>query len=94
MMCDTSGLALGIVLGKRKNKFLHPIYCATKILNCAQKNYTITKQELLAIVYVFKKFRAYLLGTKVLVHTNHVVLWYLIAKKEVKLRLIRWVLLL
>lgn len=36
---------------------------------------------------------SYLLETKVVVHTNHDALHCLIAKKDVKLRLIRWVLL-
>jgi len=34
-------------------------------MNVAQNNYTITEQELLAVVYAFEKFREYLLGTKV-----------------------------
>lgn len=54
----------------------------------------ILEQELLAVGYAFKKFCAYLLGTKVIMHTNHVALWYLMAKKETKLQLIRWILLL
>ncbi|XP_015164448.1 RNA-directed DNA polymerase homolog [Solanum tuberosum] len=38
--------------------------------------------------------REYLLGTNVMVHTDHAALRYLMAKKEAKPRLIRWVLLL
>ncbi|XP_047249962.1 uncharacterized protein LOC107876444 [Capsicum annuum] len=64
-MCDISGVALGAVLGQGKEKFFHPIYYARKTLKDAQRNYTITEQELLAVVYAFKKFWAYLLGTKV-----------------------------
>ena len=26
VMCDASGVAFGVLLGKRKNKILHPIY--------------------------------------------------------------------
>ncbi|XP_015164084.1 uncharacterized protein [Solanum tuberosum] len=54
----------------------------------------VTEQELLAVVYAFEKFWAYLLGTKVVVHTDHAALRYLMAKKDAKPRLIRWVLLL
>ena len=32
VICDASGVALGVVLGKRKNKILHPIYYASKSL--------------------------------------------------------------
>ena len=41
-MCDTSGVSLGLVLGQRKDKILHPIYYASKALNEAQKNYSVT----------------------------------------------------
>ena len=88
VMCDASGVALGVVLGQRKNKILHPIYYASKALNEAQKNYTVTEQELLAVVFAFENFRSYLLGTRVIVHTDHLALIYLIAKKDAKPRLI------
>ena len=44
VMCDASGVALGVVLGQRRDKILHPIYFASKALNEAQKNYTVTEQ--------------------------------------------------
>ena len=49
---------------------------------------------MLAIVFAFEKFRVYLMGTKVIVHTDHATIKYLLGKKESKPRLIRWVLLL
>ncbi|KAH0634861.1 hypothetical protein KY284_037647 [Solanum tuberosum] len=58
------------------------------------KNYTVTEQELLAVIFAFEKFRSYLLVTKVIVHTDHSALRYLMAKKDAKPRLIRLVLLL
>ena len=54
----------------------------------------MTEQELLAVVFAFEKFRSYLLVTRVIVHTDHSALRYLMAKKDAKPRLIRWVLLL
>ena len=93
-MCDASGVALGVVLGQRRDKILHPIYYASKALNEAQKNYTVTEQELIAVVFAFEKFCSYFLGTRVIVHTDHFALRYLMAKKDAKTRLIRWVLLL
>ena len=54
-MCDSSGVALGVVLGQRKDKILHPIYYASKALNETQKNSTVTEQELLAVLFAFKK---------------------------------------
>ena len=93
-MCDASGVALGAVLGQKREKLFHPIYYASKALNGAQKNYIVTEQDLLTVVYAFEKFCAYLLGTKVVVHTDHAALRYLMAKKDAKPRQIRWVLLL
>ena len=40
------------------------------------------------------KFRSYLVGSKVIVYTDHLALKYLLSKKEAKPRLIRWILLL
>ncbi|XP_061374216.1 uncharacterized protein LOC133316477 [Gastrolobium bilobum] len=57
LMCEASDYAVGVVLGQRKDKLLHVIYYASKILNDAQKNYATTEKELLAIVYAFDKFR-------------------------------------
>nr|XP_009789420.1 PREDICTED: uncharacterized protein LOC104237048 [Nicotiana sylvestris] len=56
LICDASGVADGAVLGQRHNKVLYPVYYASKTLNGAQMNYTVTEQELLAIVYAFEKF--------------------------------------
>ena len=49
---------------------------------------------MLAMVFACEKFRPYILGSHVIVHTDHAVIKYLMAKKDAKLRLIRWVLLL
>lgn len=54
----------------------------------------MTEQEFFAVVFAFKKFRSYLLSTRVIVHTNHFSLRYLMAKKDAKASLIRWKLLL
>ncbi|XP_047263674.1 uncharacterized protein LOC124896194 [Capsicum annuum] len=56
IICNASGVAIEAVLGQKKDKLFHPIYDTSKALNGAQKNYTITEQELLAVVYAFEKF--------------------------------------
>ena len=45
-------------------------------------------------MYSFEKFRQYLIGTRVIVHTDHAAIKYLMQKKDAKPRLIRWILLL
>ncbi|CAN6579260.1 unnamed protein product [Malus baccata var. baccata] len=94
LMCDASDYALGAVLGQRKDKQLHVIYYASRTLNDAQLNYSTTEKELLAVVFALDKFQSYLIGTKVIIYTDHAVLKYLLTKKEAKPRLIRWMLLL
>ncbi|XP_047949328.1 uncharacterized protein LOC125195186 [Salvia hispanica] len=94
VMCDASDFAIGAVFGQRIEGKIYVIFYASKTLNQAQKNYDTTEKEMLAVVYSFKKFRPYLLGSRAIVFTDHAAIKYLIAKKESKPRLIRWVLLL
>ena len=70
------------------------MYYARKTFNEAQENYSTTEKEMLAIVFACEKFRPYILGSHVVIHTYHASIKYLMAKKEAKPRLIRWVLLL
>ena len=46
------------------------------------------------MVFACEKFRPYILRSHVIIHTDHVAIRYLMAKKDAKPRLIRWVLLL
>jgi hypothetical protein len=93
-MCDASNYAVGAVLAQRVDKAAHVIYYASRTLDSAQSNYTTTEKELLAIVFALDKFRSYLLGSKVVVFTDHAALKYLLKKPDAKPRLIRWMLLL
>ena len=93
-MCDASDYAVGAVLGQRLDKKPTAICYASKTLIEAQINYMTTEKELLAVVYALEKFRPYILGSKIIIYTDHAALKYLLSKKEAKPRLIRWVLLL
>ena len=94
IMCDASDYAMGAVLGQRTDKIFKAIYYASKTFNEAQENYSTTEKEMLAIVFACEKFRPYILGSHVIIHTDHAAIKYLMAKKESKPRLIKWVLLL
>ncbi|XP_056856781.1 uncharacterized protein LOC130506167 [Raphanus sativus] len=94
IMCDASDYAVGAVLGQKKDKKTHVIYYASRTLDDAQVKYSTTEKELLAIVFAFEKFRSYLVGSKVIVYTDHAALRHLLAKKDAKPRLLRWILLL
>ena len=94
MMCDASDFAMGAVLGQRKDKIFRAIYYASRTFNEAQENYSTTEKDMLAIVFACEKFRPYILGSHIIVHTDHAAIKYLMSKKEAKPRLISWVLLL
>ncbi|KAK9019226.1 hypothetical protein V6N11_053752 [Hibiscus sabdariffa] len=93
-MCDASDTSVGAVLGQKIGKEPHVIAYASRTLDSAQRNYSTIEKELLAIVFALEKFRSYLLGTNVIVFSDHAALRYLMNKKEAKPRLIRWILLL
>src|SRR4051812_39799290 len=93
-MCDASDFAVGAVLGQRVDKKLNVIHYASKTLESAQENYATTQKEFLAVVFSCDKFRQYIVDSKVIIHTNHDAIKYLMQEKDVKTRLIRWVLLL
>ena len=94
IMCDASDFAMGAVLGKKAEKVFKVIYYACKTFIEAWENYSTTEKEMLEIVFACKKFRPYILGSHVIIHIDHATIKYLMAKKEAKPRLIRWVLLL
>lgn len=93
-MCETSDYAVGAILGQHKDEKLHAIYCANKMLDEAQINYHTTEKELLAIMFAVDKFQSYLIGSKIIVYTDHTSLQSLLTKKDAKPRLIQCILLL
>lgn len=94
IICDVSDYVIKLVLGLKKNKQLHIIYYASRVLNETQLNYVTMEKEMLAIVFVYNKFHLYLIGSKFIVFIDHSIIKYLLKKKESKPQLIRWVLLL
>ena len=94
LMCDASDYPIGAILGQKRERTFQVIYYASWTLIDVQLNYATNEKELLAIMFEFGKFRPYLIGDRVIVHTDHSAIKYLMTKKDVKPRLIRWVLLL
>ncbi|KAL0440147.1 UNVERIFIED_CONTAM: Retrovirus-related Pol polyprotein from transposon.6 [Sesamum latifolium] len=94
IMCDASNHAVGAVLGQRIGRDPHVIYYVSRMLIVLKEIIPLRKIELLAIVFALEKFHPYLLGTKVIVYSDHAALKYLLPKKDAKPRLIRRILLL
>jgi hypothetical protein len=46
------------------------------------------------VVFAFEKIRFYIVNSKVIIYSDHAAIKYLVAKKDAKPRLIRWIILL
>jgi hypothetical protein len=92
--CDASGKTVGSTLSQLdENGHDHPIHFASRQLILAEKNYTMTEQKGLVVIFSLKKFRHYLLGYKAKIVTDHKALTYLVNKSNPSGRLVRWLLL-
>jgi len=75
------------------NGIPHPIAFASRTLLPAEKNYTVTELEALAIVWSIKnKFHQYLYGTHFHIHTDHSNLQFLTKMNTAEGRVGRWIL--
>ena len=81
IMCDASDYAVGAVLGQKKDGKTHVIYYASQTLNDAQMRYATTEKKMLAIVFAFEKFISCLVGSKVIVYTDHAALRHFFARR-------------
>ncbi|GFX74469.1 retrovirus-related Pol polyprotein from transposon 17.6 [Trichonephila clavipes] len=59
---DASNYALGAVLLQGENKEEHSVEFASRLLNPAERNYSTTEREALAVVWALNKFRGYIDG--------------------------------
>lgn len=92
---DASGFCLGAILWQfDEKKRERPIYFSSKQMSAAERNYTTTEREALAVIYACRKYRHYLLGYTTVFHTDHDALKYLVNKPDLSGRLARWILLL
>ena len=69
--CDASNFAVGAVLVQFQRGVWKPLSFWSKQLNHAQRGYSATDRELLAVSYAVDKFRAYLKGQPIIVRTYH-----------------------
>ena len=89
---DASSIALGAVLSQKRNGKERPICYASRQLKNAEKNYSATELELLAVIWATKQFRCYLLGRKFRLVTDHAALKWMLSLRDPSSRLTRWAL--
>ena len=87
---DASGFALGAVLSQVQEGVERVVAYASKSLDKAQRNYCVTRRELLAVVYAVKQFRQHVYGRPVKVRTDHGALRWLLNFKDPEGQLARW----
>ncbi|XP_065361991.1 uncharacterized protein LOC135955566 [Calliphora vicina] len=93
VQCDASQYGVGGVLAQcDDNGDERPIAFMSHKLNKAQRNYSVTELECLAVVLAIKKFRAYIEGHQFKVVTDHASLKWLMGQKDLSGRLARWAL--
>ena len=87
---DASDFALGATLmQKDEDGNVHPIAYASKLLNPAQRNYSVTDRECLAMAWALEHFNTYVEGHKYTIVTDHAALQYLRNTTHTKQRMHR-----
>ena len=87
---DASGIALGAVrLQGEIGKDL-PVAYASRVLNDAERKYSVTDQESLAVLWGVEYFRPYLYGKKFYLASDHRALSFMQSKKDPNSRVARW----
>lgn len=87
---DASDLAVGAVLMQEVDGKLHPIYYASRTLSPAERRYSVTKREALAIIFALRNYKYLILGHETVVYTDHQPLSVLFRKTIPEGQLGRW----
>uniref|UniRef100_A0A5S6PZG1 RNA-directed DNA polymerase n=2 Tax=Trichuris muris TaxID=70415 RepID=A0A5S6PZG1_TRIMR len=87
LFTDASQHGLGAVLEQRNRVIAY----ASRVLRPAERNYSVTEKECLAIIFAVKQFRHYLLGSTFTIHTDHRPLQWL-QEQKMEGKIARWAL--
>ncbi len=89
---DASDVGLGGILMQERNGNTHPIAYASRLCTTAERNYSITERETLAVglIYCLEHFRDMILGYKIRVWTDHTAIQNLFKHKNLRGRLALW----
>jgi hypothetical protein len=73
---DASKIAVAAVLSQTQNGMERPVAYASRQLNRAERNYSASEGEMLALVWAAKYFRCYLYGRRFVIRRDHAALTY------------------
>ena len=90
LQTDASGEGIAAVLTQKIDGEEHPVGYVSRQYVAAEKNYAVTEQECLAVVYGVQQFQHYLIDHPFTVVTDHHALQWLPSKKSTNKRLARW----
>ena len=80
-----------LVLSQFQGGIERPIAFASRTLSKSERNYCVTRRELLVIVEFVKQHRHYLQGTRFCIRTDHAPLRSVIKAKDPEGQLARWI---
>lgn len=87
---DASLSGIGAVLSQTQEKLERVIGYFSRVLSRTERNYCVTRRELLAIVKAMVHFHHYLYGRRFLVRTDHASLRWLLSFKNPEGQVARW----
>ena len=87
---DASNCHIGGVLSQLQNGQEKVIAYGSKVLSQAERNYCVTRRELLAVVHFCVQFKHYLIGRKFTLRTDHGALTSLFHFKQPEGQIARW----
>lgn len=90
IQADASNVGLGAVLTQVIRDKECVVAYASRSLSAAERKYTVTEKELLAVIFAVEKFRCYIEGARFCVQTDHASLQWLNNLKNPTGRLARW----
>ena len=87
---DASNCHIGGVLSQIQNGQERVIAFGSKVLSKAERNYCVTRRELLAVVHFCTQYKHYLIGRNFDVRTDHGALTWLFQFKQPEGQIARW----
>ena len=87
---DASNEAIGAVLSQEQDGHERVLAYGSRVLSKEERNYCVTRKELLACVYFMRVYSHYLYGRHFLLRTDHAPLRWLLGRKDPRDQQARW----